>query len=58
VAQRFSAAFHWVTLNVLAESMVLLDVPHPPIVEALLPNFAAKAQFFFGSKREATLDQL
>ena len=45
-------------MNVLPKGTVFFDIPDPPIIEARLPDFTAKAQFLPSSEREAAFDQL
>src|SRR5438045_8084215 len=51
-------SFDRITVNVLPKGTVFFDIPDPPIIEARLPDFTAKAQFLRGSEREAAFDQL
>ena len=61
VAQRFQrcdSGTHTDRLQPLRETVKFFDIPDPPIIEARLPDFTAKAQFLRGSEREAAFDQL
>jgi len=39
-------------VNVLPKSIILFDIPHPPIIEAGLPDFTAKKPNSFVALKE------